>query len=128
MSREPLMAGFPPPAEALVTLANWQDPPFNRWSFQHLREVIPTQRISRGLVPSDALPRQENPSVLDDVTVYRLGERVSTFAEVLTETWTDAVVMLHDDRIVLERYWNGMTQETPHLMMSVTKSVVGCVA
>ena len=51
MSPEPLMAGFPPPAEALVTLANWQGPPYNRWAFQHLREVIPTQRISRGLVP-----------------------------------------------------------------------------
>jgi hypothetical protein len=26
------MAGAPPfPAERLVTLANWQDPPFNRW-------------------------------------------------------------------------------------------------
>ena len=60
--------------------------------------------------------------------MHRLGDRTSTFAEVLTETWTDAVVVLHDGRIVLERYWNGMTQETPHLLMSVTKSVVGCVA
>ena len=48
MVREPLMSGFPPPAESRVTLANWQDPPYNRWSFQHLRELIPTQRISRG--------------------------------------------------------------------------------
>src|ERR1043165_3269121 len=25
-----LMAGFPPPPKSRVTLANWQDPPFNR--------------------------------------------------------------------------------------------------
>jgi CubicO group peptidase (beta-lactamase class C family) len=28
---------------------------------------------------------------------------------------------------VLEGYANGMQQDTPHLLMSVTKSVVGCV-
>ncbi len=44
-----LMTGTPPfPPGSLVTLGNWQDPPFNRWSFQHIRELIPTVRISRG--------------------------------------------------------------------------------
>ena len=52
----------------------------------------------------------------------------STFAEVIAETWTDAVVVLHDGQIVLEEYLNGMTAEDPHLLMSVTKSVVGCIA
>ena len=38
-SSEPSMTGAPPFAEAgLVTLGNWQDPPFNRWGFQHIRE------------------------------------------------------------------------------------------
>ena len=32
-----LMQGFPPAPEAQVTLANWLTPPFNRWSFQHVR-------------------------------------------------------------------------------------------
>ena len=40
------------PAEAQVTLANWQEPPFNRWAFQHVRELIPTARISRGAGPA----------------------------------------------------------------------------
>ena len=31
-----LMVGSPPPDPALVTLANWQDPPYNRWGFQHV--------------------------------------------------------------------------------------------
>ena len=39
-----------------------------------------------------------------------------------------AVVVVHDGRIVLERYYGGMTPDTVHLLMSVTKSVVGCVA
>jgi CubicO group peptidase (beta-lactamase class C family) len=128
MVREPLMSGFPPPAESRVTLANWQDPPHNRWSFQHVRELIPTQRISRGHGPSPALAHHGGSPDFDDITVYRLAGHTSTFAEVIAETWTDAVVVLHDGQIVFEQYFNGMNEETPHLLMSVTKSVVGCIA
>ena len=128
MVREPMMSGFPPPAESRVTLENWQDPPYNRWSFQHLRELIPTQRISRGPGPRRVLVQHGASPVLDDVTVHRLAGQTSTFAEVIAETWTDAVVVLHDGQIAFEQYFNGMTEETPHLLMSVTKSVVGCIA
>jgi hypothetical protein len=38
-----LMSGAPPfGPRSQVTLANWQEPPFNRWAFQHVRELIPT--------------------------------------------------------------------------------------
>ncbi len=128
MSDVPLMSGFPPDRPSQVTLANWQDPPYNRWAFQHLREVIPTHRIASGSGPVRALKPDSHPLVPAAVAVQRLEGRTSTLAEVLAETWTDAVVILHDGRIVLESYDNGITPETPHLMMSVTKSVVGCVA
>ena len=127
MSDAPLMSGFPPNQAELVTLANWQDPPFNRWSFQHLREVIPTHRIARGSGPVAPLAAQENPLSPEAVTVHCLEGRTSTLAEVMAQTWTDAVVIVHDGRIVLENYHNGMTAQTPHLLMSVTKSLVGCV-
>ena len=122
------MSGFPPPAESRVTLANWQDPPYNRWSFQHLRELIPTQRISRGSGARRDLAQRSATPVLDNITVYRLAGHASTFAEVIAETWTDAVVVLHDGQIAFEQYHKEMTEETPHLLMSVTKSVVGCIA
>ena len=127
MSDVPLMSGFPPDQESLVTLANWQDAPFNRWAFQHLREVIPTHRIPRGSGPVAPLAPATKPLAPEAVTVHRLEGETSTLAEVLAETWTDAVVIVHDGRIVLESYGNKMTAQTPHLLMSVTKSVVGCV-
>ena len=121
------MTGFPTNSGSRVTLLNWQDPPFNRWSFQHLRELIPTQRIPRGEGPVG--PLDCNDTLLDPtaVAVRRLDDRPSTLADVLAETWTDAAVVVHDGRIVLESYDNGMTPDTVHLLMSVTKSVVGCV-
>ena len=122
------MSGFPSDPGLRVTLLNWQDPPFNRWSFQHLRELIPTQRIPVGQGPVRPLARHHTMLDPGAVTVHRVDERVSSLGDVLDETWTDAVVVVHDGRIVLERYYGAMTPQTVHLLMSVTKSVVGCVA
>lgn len=128
MTEVPLMSGFPSDPQSRVTLLNWQDPPFNRWSFQHLRELIPTQRIPVG--PGPVRPLECHHPVLDpaSVTVNRVDDRVSSLADVLDETYTDAVLVVHDGRLVLERYYGGMAAGTVHLLMSVTKSVVGCVA
>jgi CubicO group peptidase (beta-lactamase class C family) len=121
-----LMAGVPPfPANAQVTLANWQDPPFNRWAFQHVRELIPTARISRGAGPARGLPRAERD--LSGIA-FRSGERELTIGDLLAESYTDGFLVLHRGRIVTEQYFNGMTPDTPHLLMSVSKSVVSAVA
>jgi CubicO group peptidase (beta-lactamase class C family) len=123
-----LMTGVPPfRAQELVTLANWQDPPFNRWGFQHIRELIPTARISRGPGPAGALPRAEG-----DLLSLRFRDAASgrelTVAQLLAETYTDGFLVLHQGQIVAEHYFNGMTPDTPHLLMSVSKSVTSAVA
>ena len=46
-----LMQGFPPPVDKLVTRKNWQNPPFNRWAFQHMDQVLRTAHLSRGSGP-----------------------------------------------------------------------------
>ena len=91
-------------------------------------EVIPTQRIGRGFGPLSLFEWTDKPLHPEDVSVQRLEGHASTLADVLAETYTDAVVIVHDGRIVYEQYSNGMAADTPHLLMSVTKSVVGSVA
>ncbi len=121
-----LMSGAPPfPPPSQVTLANWQDPPFNRWAFQHVRELIPTARIPRGDQPAWPLRRAER-----DVLGFRFrrGERELSIAEMLEETYTDAFLVLCRGEIVAEHYFNGMTPDVPHLLMSVSKSVTSAVA
>ena len=120
-----LMAGVPPfPEQSLVTLANWQDPPFNRWAFQHIRELIPTARIARAAAPAP-LPRAER-DILGFQFTY--GDRELTVAGMLEETYTDGFLVLHQGRIVAEHYFNGMAPDVPHLLMSVSKSVTSAVA
>ena len=37
-----MMQGFPPAANHQVLLANWREPAIARWSFNHLRQLLPT--------------------------------------------------------------------------------------
>jgi CubicO group peptidase (beta-lactamase class C family) len=121
-----LMAGSPPFAtESLVTLENWQRPPYNRWAFQHVRELIPTVRISRGDGPVWELPRAER-----DLDGIRFATRDGRFTvgDLLDQTYTDGFLVIHHGRIVAERYYNDLRPDAQHLLMSVSKSVTGLVA
>jgi len=120
------MKGSPPPAAAQVTLANWQVPPYNRWSFSHIREIMPTQRISRGIGAVTPLPADPQP--LGKVALHRVSGTEAIVDDVLEDTYTDAVVVVHGGRVVLERYSGETAVDTPHLLMSISKSVVSCVA
>jgi CubicO group peptidase (beta-lactamase class C family) len=127
-----MMTGAPPfPADSAVTLANWQDPPFNRWAFQHVRELIPSARIARRARrsgrpdPVRQLPRNEQD--LGRIA-FSFDNRALTVAEMVAGTWTDGFLVLHRGRVVTEQYFNGMAEDTPHLLMSVSKSVTSAVA
>ncbi len=128
-----MMAGPPPfGAGRLATLENWQRPPFNRWSFQHVRELIPTARIPRGDGPAWELPRAEREDLGDlrfDVPPGELApDGALTVRELLMRTYTDGFLVIHRGRIVAERYFNGLRPDVPHLLMSVSKSITGLAA
>jgi CubicO group peptidase (beta-lactamase class C family) len=122
------MHGFPPRPETQVTLANWRTAPFNRWAFHHVREILPTADI-----PHDAANVRElngRPAALD-LELLRIAapnRQALTLAHALQSTCTDGLVVLHKGSIVLERYANGMTQRSPHILMSVSKSMLGLLA
>jgi CubicO group peptidase (beta-lactamase class C family) len=120
------MRGTPPfPPDRLVTLANWQDPPFNRWGFLHVRDLIPTARICRGDGPVWRLPRAERDLSSMSIRTGRRRVRLDTF---LDETYTDGFLVLHRGRVVFESYRNDLTPDTTHLLMSVSKSVTSTIA
>jgi CubicO group peptidase (beta-lactamase class C family) len=120
------MVGFPPAGDTLVTLATWQEAPNVRWAFRHMRELIPTHPISAGTGP--ASPLETALREVGAAALVRLDGSSATVDQVLAETFTDALIVLHDGRVITEQYADGMTGSTRHLLMSVSKSIVGCVA
>ena len=111
-----IQQGFPPPEGKRATLANWRTSPFNRWAFHHVREIVPSACVAN------------DPS---DIWLLETGEADLSAADLdqaITGISTDALVILHQGRIVHETYRNGMTASDPHILMSVSKSMLGLVA
>ncbi len=120
-----LMQGFPPAADKRVTVRNFMDAPQNRWSFQRIRELQPTREIYRGAGPVSRL--ESRPVDLDALSVELPTGRTTTFGRWQLDSYTDAIVILHDGRIVYEKYHNGMQPHVQHQMFSVTKSLIGAL-
>src|SRR5215216_4905697 len=105
-----------------VTLANWRAAPFNRWAFHHVRELIPSADIANDPRRIRNLEADLRPL---EVRVEPDSGEPLTLAQFLAETETDGFVVLHRGRLIAEHYGNGTTDETPHILMSVSKSMMG---
>jgi hypothetical protein len=90
----------------------WQLGPHNRWSFQHVDQMVAVQTVAHDRDRVRAWPVHQQ--ALDDL-----------IEPLLADAWVDGVLVARDGAIVAERYANGMTAETLHLSQSVAKSVVG---
>ena len=118
-----VMEGFPPPLDKRVTLENWDLAPFNRWSFQNIRRVLPTAVVSRGegaVSPLEAAYRD-----FSELSFETADGGIATIAGFLDETYSDGFLVLHEGRVVNEQYFNGMTRDSLHLSQSAGKSVGG---
>jgi CubicO group peptidase (beta-lactamase class C family) len=120
------MQGFPPSPETQVTLANWRTAPFNKWAFQHVRELIPSADIRND--PDNIWSLSAEEVDFGGLLINRRDGPSLTYEAFLRDTDTDGIVVVHKGKVVSERYANGMTRGTPHIWMSVSKSVLGVIA
>jgi hypothetical protein len=95
-----LMHGFPPEPNGQVTLANWRTSPFNRWAFHHLRELLPTADNPND--PARVMDLPSRPIDLWPLSIESMGGDSLSFEDVLRETSTDGLVILHHGRVVFE--------------------------
>src|SRR5262245_8001387 len=125
---ERLMDGFPPRRETQVTLANWRTAPFNQWAFHHVRELLPTADIPHDPTNVRELAVKTKTASLERLQIAGADGKKLTLDQALKLTSTDGLVVLHRGSIVLERYFNGMTEHSAHILMSVSKSMLGLLA
>lgn len=114
------------PSATHIPRADWDRAPWNRWSFQHIAELMPTAAISRGAGPVREFARA--PEELGDLPVGGVDGGATTLAGFLEQTYTDGFLVLRNGAIAYERYFNGMDEATLHLSQSVAKSFTGMLA
>ena len=96
-------------------LDNWRSTPYSKWAFHHVREIVPTADIENksGLVNNLNLDVQR----FEDLNLE----------QVMEETETDAIVIAQNNSILFEKYNNGMSEKSPHILFSVSKSILGLI-
>jgi CubicO group peptidase (beta-lactamase class C family) len=106
-----------------VTLDNWQTAAQIGWTFCHIAEIFPTAVISRGSEPAAPLLRRTEP--FDELPCGTADGMPTTVGATMAATNTDAWMVVHGDQILAEQYAGAMEPATLHLLMSVSKSIVG---
>ena len=106
-----------------ASLANWRTAPFNRWAFHHVRELIPSADIPND--PHRMRALEHRPLDLSALRIDPDAGEALGLEDFIRETDTDGMAIVHRGKLVFERYGNGMTEETPHILMSVSKSLLG---
>jgi len=129
MDRLQLMQGFPPAAPKQVTRGSYLTQyPQARWAFQHMRELLPSRNVPRGSGTPSMLPPGEDLRAAIDALRFRGPEGEQSFAQYLDSTYADGTLMLLDGQLIYEAYAPGMQAQQPHMLWSLSKSVVGLLA
>ncbi len=120
-----VMQGFPPPPEKQLGRGSGLRPPYMRWAFRHAREMSATAGIRHAAQP---LTLDGQPGTELDGTTFTVAGKTISVADYLRDTHTDGFIVLHQGRIVYERYLAGFGPYQPHIWASMTKSVTGLLA
>ncbi|WP_404286852.1 serine hydrolase domain-containing protein [Glutamicibacter arilaitensis] len=111
-----------------LTIANWQYPENIQISFQNIAEFLPTTKVSRGDDAIAKLPFTEMEIGELEVAKVSAADPSMTVRGVINSTNTDGLLVMRNGRVLVEKYYNTMTSLTDHLLMSMSKTVVGTVA
>ena len=103
--------------------AEWDRAPWNRYTFQHVREQVRTAQVRRS-----ATPHAWRIALQDlDAIAFECDGRRTSIADFLDSSYTDGFCVVHRGALVAEHYANGMDERSTHLVQSVSKSVTGTV-
>jgi CubicO group peptidase (beta-lactamase class C family) len=106
------------------TLANWMSPEYTRWSFRHVRELIPSARVRHGHHPR-TLASSPSGGLLDLEVDLPTGRQ--TVRAFLDDNRTDALVVLRDGaapvvEIIPEIADSGFAGTTVRNLLDMTAS------
>ncbi|PZU61223.1 MAG: hypothetical protein DI547_02085 [Sphingobium sp.] len=111
-------SGTEPSAAILELRRRFLDPGFMALAFHNMDGIFATQAVENGQ-RSHALPRAERPL---DFT-YDVDGRPIPAEDVLERTFTNALMIVRDGKVVYERYRNFTDERTRFTSMSMSKSI-----
>ena len=124
------MQGFPPPKDELITQpqSDFFSFPKLRWTVCHIRELMPTTEVSRGIGAPSKLDYVLDKNI-DAITFTPTNsKRPMTWRQSLDANYTDGIMIMHHGKVVYERQNGCLNELGNHAAMSMTKSMTGLLA
>ena len=106
-----------------INIENWQQAPYNRYSFQHVSEMIATAVIAKQTKSTRTIETKKDPSILSMTSTSG-----TPMIEHLEHGKVDGFMAIKNGKIIFEEYRNNMKPYTRHLNMSTSKSITGTLA
>lgn len=125
------MQGFPPPKDKRLKLADGSffEFPALRYSVVHMRQFMPTVNVSRG-IKNPPVPFESDLDENIDSLIFLPwdADEAMTWEASLEKNYTDGILILHQGKIIYEKYLAALTEVGKHAAMSITKSFTGTLA
>ena len=124
------MQGFPPPKDKLISQpqSDFFSFPKLRWTVCHIRELMPTTEVSRGIGALSKLDYALDKNI-DAITFTPTNsKRPMTWRQSLDANYTDGIMIMHHGKVVYERQNGCLNELGNHAAMSMTKSLTGLLA
>lgn len=101
-----------------------------RYSVCHMRQYMPTTNVPRNNATKITPFRYKlDMEAIDRLTFIPTGlAEPMTWSESLQQNYADGIIILHKGKVVYERYFENLTAEGVHALMSVSKSFTGTLA
>lgn len=112
----------PSPA-AIAMRWQWLNPEINSFTFRETKNVFEYRDVRSGGEVRD-LPRVDGFAM----PAIEFGGQTRDYARFAEDTFTNAMLVLKDGRIVFEDYRNRMTPQTRHVAFSMSKTITAMLA
>ena len=124
------MQGFPPPDDKLIQQpsSDFFSFPKIRWSVCHMRALLPTTEISRGIKAPSTLEYNLDKNIDALTFLPANSKKPMTWEQSLDANYTDGIIIMHHGKVVYERQIGCLNELGNHAAMSMTKSLTGLLA
>ncbi|OQO06163.1 hypothetical protein B0A48_08751 [Cryoendolithus antarcticus] len=112
-------------SETKTDLSNWRTHPCSEYGFANIDKLLSTQTIKKASQPSPSFEKSSRN--LDNFALKTKDGKTLNITDFLVDSHTDGFLVLHNGKRVHGFYAHGNNEKTKHIMMSMTKSVVGLV-
>jgi len=120
-----MMQGFPPSANYQALLANWREPGIARWSFNHLRQLLPTAPVRPASSPIALVEMRQDFDGLSFINAAGNKQRLDEF---LARSQGDCFAVMKDGNLVYDWFGGFGAPDCQHIIFSVTKSMASLLA